>query len=159
MLKNGGSRNDDLNKRIEQHVIKSVNRQENQPSSSVTSSTVTTMVSSPSVSIPSSSTTVSGLTQSNTHFLLTNPWLHTSLLYSQLYSQKVHSQSHNPSNTRHQIDLLDHNGGLTFHSPLPSPIPTKVSTSSINSSSIRNIRDKDAEGSKNNKRSDVWRPY
>ena len=152
MLKTSETRTDDLNKRIEQHGIKIVNRQENQPSSSVTS-TVTTMVSLPSTSVPSSSTTISGLSQSNTHFLLTNPWLHTSLLYSQLYSQKINSQSHNNiSNTRHAIDLLDHNG--TFHSPLPSPIPAKISTPSI-TSSIRNIREKDAEGSKKN----VWRPY
>lgn len=143
---------DDLVKRSELHEIKGVNnRSTDQPNSSeLAAVTTASVVSSPSISTPSSS-------QSNSHFLLTNPWLQTSLLYSQLYSQKVHLQSSNMSSARQQI--ADAQDSSTFHSPLSSPIPVKNSIASTNSSAIRNtIREKDIEIVKN-KRSDVWRPY
>lgn len=100
---------------------------------------------------------VSSLPHHNAQFLLANPWLHTSLLYSQLYSQRVH-----PSQTVEQQSVLsvdpdsdqaDHSD----HATLPCPAtPTKSSSASSPASSTKETREKEVDS---NKRTEVWRPY
>ncbi|XP_057371973.1 uncharacterized protein LOC130692896 isoform X1 [Daphnia carinata] len=116
----------------------------------------TATVSSSVSSIPSS--IVSNLPHHNAQFLLANPWLHTSLLYSQLYSQRVHPQSQSVLSVDPDSDQTDHGDNALTSSKFPHrspPATPKSNVSSPASSSTKDTREKEVD----NKRSEVWRPY
>lgn len=114
------------------------------PSPGATSSTVSVVS---STSQPSS----------NAQFLLTNPWLHTSLLYSQLYSQRLQSQyqSSNAAAIAAAANALSHHGPVD---PLPNSSAVKIPPPSLKSLPVvKNAIE--SSGGSGKKRSDVWRPY
>ncbi|EFX88359.1 transcription factor runt-like protein [Daphnia pulex] len=141
-----------------------------------TTSSSTTSASVVASTLPSSSL-MSNLPHHNAQFLLANPWLHTSLLYSQLYSQRVHHHHHPPpqpqpannlsvepeSGSDNQADQPDHVVSLpckfsAHHQRSPAPATPKSNVSSPASSTTTkdNTREKAEVDSK---RSEVWRPY
>lgn len=92
---------------------------------------------------------------SNAQFLLTNPWLHTSLLYSQLYSQRLQSQYQSSAAIAAAANALSHHGPVD---PLPNSSAVKIPPPSLkNSPVVKNAIESSASSGK--KRSDVWRPY
>lgn len=148
----GGGRTNEMNRRPESKT------------DGGTQSTVAT-----SSSIPSSM--ISNLPHPNAQFLLANPWLHTSLLYSQLYnnSQRVHPPPLLPSSSSSVLLGGDDAGESTdqviptpckfnTHRRSPTPTTTPKSSSPASSTTTKDsstaVREVD-----NNKRSEVWRPY
>jgi len=135
---------------------KAIGGDDNQRTNGCADAATSSSASAPSSSMASSSI-VSNLPHHNAQFLLANPWLHTSLLYSQLYSQRVHPQSSvsvaDPESD--QADQPDHVAPCKFAHRSPPATP-KSDVSSPASSTTKDTREKEVD---NNKRSEVWRPY
>ena len=134
------------------------------PESKTDGGTQTSVVATSS-SIPSSM--ISNLPHPNAQFLLANPWLHTSLLYSQLYnnSQRVHPLLPSTSvllgggaDAGESTDqVIPTPCKFNTHRRSPSPTTTPKSSSPASSTTTKDgtaVREVD-----NNKRSEVWRPY
>ncbi|XP_046450570.1 runt-related transcription factor 2-like isoform X2 [Daphnia pulex] len=172
-----GLRVNEMNRRVplESKTSDVVEVQRNGTDNPATSST--TSASAVASTLPSSSL-MSNLPHHNAQFLLANPWLHTSLLYSQLYSQRVHHHHPPPpqpqpannlsvepeSGSDNQADQPDHVVSLPckfsahHHQRSPAPATPKSNVSSPASSTTTkdNTREK---AEVDNKRSEVWRPY
>ena len=140
------------------------NEMNRRPESKTDGGTQTSVVATSS-SIPSSM--ISNLPHPNAQFLLANPWLHTSLLYSQLYnnSQRVHPLLPSTSvllgggaDAGESTDqVIPTPCKFNTHRRSPSPTTTPKSSSPASSTTTKDgtaVREVD-----NNKRSEVWRPY
>ena len=117
-LSGNGLRGDDINRRSESHDSKAADEI---PRNGCTNGAVALGVGAGASSVPSaasasSSSIVSTLPHHNAQFLLANPWLHTSLLYSQLYSQRVHPQQ--PS----VVSVIDQDSSDQTDHPVPCGI-------------------------------------
>ena len=84
---------------------------------------------------------------------LTNPWLHTSLLYSQFYSQTL------PLNSAIDRCLDSGNKSRTLQGPAPPPATTALQASSVTTCTNSSLSDKNNHEKDDKKRNHVWRPY
>lgn len=160
---NNGLRSEVLNRRSDSTESKNASGTEDIQRNGCASSSTTGMVPGlPSAAPGVPSTIVSTLPHHNAQFLLANPWLHTSLLYSQLYNQRIQAPSTQSTQSAlsvdpdsDQADQADQNSAPCKFPSRSPPTTPKSSVSSPASSSTKETREKEVDG----KRSEVWRPY
>lgn len=101
-------------------------------------------------SLPGNAAAALPLPANSAQFLLNNPWLQTSVLYSQLCTQR---EQRAPLETKSDIPQCDSTSctNASKDQQTPSPEPRKILSASSTSSST--------ESNKSPKRTEVWRPY
>ena len=123
-----------------------------------TSSSSSSSGGSQAASTPSTLPTPSALP--NAQLLLTNPWLHTSLLYSQLYSQRLQSQHLGVAGAAtpavSDSDLSAAAAVVTAAAAAAAAARNQRSASASPASPASPAPKDDVD---TKKRSDVWRPY
>ena len=96
----------------------------------------------------------------NAQFLLANPWLHTSLLYSQLYNQRIQQQQAPITASSLSAGVVDSPSVDANFAGRSSPSSDTTPKSDDVASSPVSSKDRDKELTEiGGKRTEVWRPY